>query len=1044
MSTINISDYINKTQLNNSSSKKNENFFEANEILTATIKNKTDENITLNGKNGSITIPSSSVVFGDSDTVSFEVVNNDKNNLTIKQLDVATDTATSVTNSKISQQSSDNVLELFKQANFIVEEDITETDTKKLSDQRAKEVIRKIQNDILFAGNNTSDSAIAELLSSNIDITKITLDILNSVSNEIDKKPLHNFSDEEINDITQKFIDKENISPEGFEQKADIIKSLKDAGLNTTKSNVAQIEVAVLKFETAISNGNLEGLVNLDDISIDSLVKESFSSSANAPDVVSQNEDLYKKLAEKLDIPYTDELKNTFNTFLNKDIEITSENIEKLNNITEKLNITTGDLISKIVANMSNGNRAMETSLVKDISLEQSVPNQDLVAKNLETIKSIANVKQENIANLILNNKILTLNNIRQAVTNNETAEITDEVANTSQKTYKDLLVMMQKMTFETSYKLAKSGIDIDTQTVTEALNSIQNIENKTYATALASASVEATEQNINTISSFVNNISLVSLLNKNYNKLDGNVIINNVSRFSNLFNNSQDAYDVFATKVSNKWNDKVTDYKTQIADILENLGLEATKDNIEASEILIKSKIDITPESILAVKETNLKIDKIMNTMHPKMVADMIKDGVNPLNLNVDEIIDFIDTYENQYGENLSDKIAKNIVNLQKSTDIDSETVSAIKSFYKAMNIILSNNKASIGTSINSEHNLTIKNMLDTAKYFSKTKGVSSMVNQSVGDTVSTITQNEKSITNSIDNAITKSSYEKNLIEKLANVSNNDALVNVYENSENFESELIEVVIEQIEEFNREMSKLSNDQIDVTKYVDKLNRALQSTPFTIELLINNDVDITLDNLATVKELVENPTMLKKRIKSLLEDNEELADTFKEINQDDLTSLSGTGSIIDIQIGEIENTVPETENAILQKSEILSSLNLISLFNKNEETNYSQMVVKLPLSDEVTTVNMFVIDDNFETKQTKTICFNLNTEFLGNIEATLNINSNSADITINGDLNGINYLKENEEEIKELFSSLGYRDVTLNFNESTINSIFNK
>ncbi len=1029
MSTIITSNFVNNTIQNNSNKK--DNTLKLNDILSATIENRTNEYITLRGNNNqSIKISSKDVIGEVGDNVSFEVTSLSNNKIELKQLGLnATESA--IQKSNMNQLDSEQVLELFKKSNFIVEEDVLETDAKKITENQIKNIIRKIQNYILFASNNTSSSAITELLANNINITDVALSIITQVANEVDKKPFDKVSDEELMQLTEKYLKENNISSEGFEEKAEIIKALKDAGLNIN-NNVTQIENVLKQFESALSKNNFEGLVELDNFSIDDFIENTYSTVNKPTDEVSKNEDLYKKLAEKLGINFDQDTKDIFNTFLAEDIPITKENLDKLQTISDKLNsLTKEDLISKMVEQLSKGNKPLDAALLDDTAT-LSEPDYSLIEQNLDTKNILENTKAENIANLIANNKLLTIGNIKSAVQNNETTTVTSEIAEKTQSTYKDLLTIMQKMTFESTYRLAKMGINIDTQTVTDALNILNQVEEKAYTVALVSESLVATNENLSTMKTFFDKLNAMNIVNNNYSRLDGEKVIPSISEYSNLFKNNALAYEVFSTQVSSKWNDSVTDYKSQISDILENLGFENSKENQEVAEILIRAKIDITTESLLSVKDLNLKLDKISDTLHPKIVANMIKDGINPLNLDIDEIISIIDDYENQFGENLSDKLARNIINLQKDTDVDQDTIKAVKAFYQALNTVAKNNKASIARTVNSEHDFTVKNLLDTAKYFDKTKGSKSMVNEALGDELIQSTVSENSISSIIEKAVAKSSYEKNLLEKLGRNCENDAVINAFENKD-IENTLLETLVKQLEDFNKQTHNREISQTDVNALVEKLNSALETSNLSLEVLINNDIPPTIKNLSSLKELFESPHKIKEKLNSLLKDSDTLQNTFTEISSDDLSTLSGVGSVLDIQIGEIENYMPTTNDLLLQKTDILSSFNLMNLFNKNEASPHSQMVVKLPLSNEVTTLNMYVIDSDFETKQTKTIAFNINTEYLGNITATLKINQDLADISISGNENGISYLEQNQDDIKNIFIENGYKDVLLTF-----------
>ncbi len=1025
MANINISNIFN-TKVNNNINEKNKQFLQVGDILSATIENKTDEYLTLKGENGSIKVPSENVLGEVSDEVSFEIKDVNDGKVTLKQLNVSNQNE--VTKSIMKQQDSDEVLELFKQSNFLVDEDIMETDQKAIDERRAKEIIRKIQNEILFASGNTSDSAISELLSNNISVTDVTVEVLSKISNEIDKRPFDKISDEEIGKLTDKYLKENNISAEGFEEKAKIIKSLKDNGLNI-KSNVEQIESAIAKFNDAIQKGSFEGLVSNENINIEDIIENVYSGS-NVVDEVSNNEELYKVLSEKLGLDFNEELKDVFNKFLAKDIAINEENITKLYEIKDELtSITKEQLIDRIVSALAKGEKNTNAVIIGEES-QKVAPDSSLIEKNLSIKEALSNVTIENIVDVLESNKELTISNIREAVINEKFSEITENIADQAKNQYKNLLTVMQRLTYESAYKLAKSGIDIDTKTITEALEAIDMVETQSFRLALETEEVNASSDNVEVMKTFFEKINNVALINNNYRQLDGMKVVDNINEYSNLFVNSIDAYEVFETKATSKWSDTLVDYKTQIENILKDIGVECSDENIDATEILIRSKIDVSEKSIAEVKDLNLKIDKVIDTLHPKIVANMLKDNVNPLELNIDGIIEVIDSYESEFGENISDKLARNIINLQKDNDIDEETVKAVKAFYQALNAVVKNDKASLARTVDVGHEYTVKNLLDTAKYFEKTKANFSMIDESIGEEYieKTVTENIESV---IENALSKSSYEKNLLEKIARNAENEPIIDIIESGE-FENTLLETIANELEEFNKKVYTREVNETDINSFVNKLNNALSQSSLSIEMLLNSDAKINIKNLGAIKELVDTPQVLKEKLSELIGDDENLSEVFSEIDKEDLTSISGVGSILDVQIGEIESYMPTSEQKIMYKTDVLNSFNLMNLFNKNENSPYSQMAIKLPLSDEITTLNMYVIDDNYETKDTKTIALSLFMENLGDINATIKISGNTADINIKGSYNGINYLQQNEEDIKELFNE-NDMDVMLSF-----------
>jgi hypothetical protein len=149
----------------------------------------------------------------------------------------------------------------------------------------------------------------------------------------------------------------------------------------------------------------------------------------------------------------------------------------------------------------------------------------------------------------------------------------------------------------------------------------------------------------------------------------------------------------------------------------LNSLGFDSTQENIRAAEILSRSGIDITEESLSAINLLDMKIGRLSRELHPQLALKMVKEGMNPLKIHVDEALAFIDNNREEYDGDYGNKIAQLILEMDKSSQMDPTSRESVVGIYRMLSVIKQNGGASLGAAFASGAEHTLGSLFELAK---------------------------------------------------------------------------------------------------------------------------------------------------------------------------------------------------------------------------------------------------------------------------------------------------------------------------------------
>lgn len=154
----------------------------------------------------------------------------------------------------------------------------------------------------------------------------------------------------------------------------------------------------------------------------------------------------------------------------------------------------------------------------------------------------------------------------------------------------------------------------------------------------------------------------------------------------------------------------------TNVDDILRDMGQELSQENRKAVRILGYNSMPVTDESLIQVRESYLQVENVVTAMTPARTLSLIRDGVNPLTMSLDEL----ETYLNKMDaepEAEADRYARFLYELEKTGQINESERGAYIGIYRAFHQIGKADGAAIGSLMNQGGELTLGNLLTAAR---------------------------------------------------------------------------------------------------------------------------------------------------------------------------------------------------------------------------------------------------------------------------------------------------------------------------------------
>lgn len=178
-----------------------------------------------------------------------------------------------------------------------------------------------------------------------------------------------------------------------------------------------------------------------------------------------------------------------------------------------------------------------------------------------------------------------------------------------------------------------------------------------------------------------------------------------------------QQAYEAVGTQVRPDLGDRISKAFQSVDDILQELNLEQTAANERAVRILAYNRMPLTEENILDMKAYDSKVTTLMESLKPPVVAQLIKEKVNPLQMTMDELDEKVSDIqrENVAAEDIS--FRKYLWKMDRQHGLSKQERESMIGIYRLLDKVQKSDGAVIGQVIKEGKTLSFSSLLSATR---------------------------------------------------------------------------------------------------------------------------------------------------------------------------------------------------------------------------------------------------------------------------------------------------------------------------------------
>lgn len=274
------------------------------------------------------------------------------------------------------------------------------------------------------------------------------------------------------------------------------------------------------------------------------------------------------------------------------------------------------------------------------------------------------------------------------------------------------------RMTVEANIKLLRSGFRIDTAPMEELIGKLKLAE-ETLAGLGISQAAEAVEKihelrgmPVHTLGFVVSReISFtIEALHEKGSELQA--VLENADADRAKRGAAKERYETMQTEPRADMGDSIRKAFRNVDDILTDMNREPSEENRRAVRMLGYNRLEISEENLERALELDGKVQNLFRDLKPGRVLQMIRDGVDVLHTDIDELDAYLREQKSEFVQENED-FARFLHKLDKSGDITAEERESYIGIYRLMRQVEKADGKAQGYLLGSEALLTMENLL-------------------------------------------------------------------------------------------------------------------------------------------------------------------------------------------------------------------------------------------------------------------------------------------------------------------------------------------
>lgn len=651
-----------------------------------------------------------------------------------------------------------------------------------------------------------------------------------------------------------------------------------------------------------------------------------------------------------------------------------------------------GNLLSDSGSIYEKANRLMEeTSAVSKEAVMETVSKDEEV-----TLENITKAQKQIESGKIAKDHVEELSAMVQLATE-ASVEVQMELSVKYVRAARTLAEVQLSMTIDANIRLLKSDISIDTMPLTELVEALKQQEESLTVSFFGkeqSGQIGEKAALFDSTKNILAEIPYMPAAVIGRLQVSAEISLTAVHTEGEALKARYQAagisYETLMTAPRADLGDSIKKAFANVDDILADMGQELSEDNRKAVRILGYNNTPITEEAIEDVKATYLQVENVVNAMTPQKTLSLIREGMNPLSMSLEELEAYLNGMERTPEEETA-KYSRFLYELEKSGQITENERGAYIGIYRLFHQIEKSDGAVIGSLMNQGAELTLGNLLTAAR--NRKAGHKDYTIDDNFGTLSETVQKGTSISGQIEKGVAEARqahavFASLSVEKLMqmDITEQTTLAELKDGLMNAEADSDPVVQQSL----------------MQEATQNLGSAAGAEKAILQVLQNNGMPLTAENIIAAKELFTNKGSLVKQAEeygkrtkvaessdNVWEDRDGNSDIVEQF-----TDFESAQTAMEAWEKSVEAILEETLTEQVETTEDLKALalgfkqlSLMSSFRKQE--NYQ---VPMELNGEMTSVNLVLVHDEEEKG---TVSITMETEGFGKAGAKFRIVDNT-------------------------------------------------
>lgn len=181
-------------------------------------------------------------------------------------------------------------------------------------------------------------------------------------------------------------------------------------------------------------------------------------------------------------------------------------------------------------------------------------------------------------------------------------------------------------------------------------------------------------------------------------------------------YEKAKESYETLMTAPRADMGDSIRKAFANVDEILTDLGLDLSEENRKAVRVLGYNRMELSPENIRGVRDAQRLVSGIVNKMTPSSVLTMIRDGINPLEKDFEELDEYFERQPRDFDRQ-AENYSHFLYRLEKRGDISEEERESFIGIYRMLHQIGKRDGAAVGAALNTRSELNFSGLLAAAR---------------------------------------------------------------------------------------------------------------------------------------------------------------------------------------------------------------------------------------------------------------------------------------------------------------------------------------